>query len=159
MSSAMQQQQFGQEADKARAADIINQFNVANAQQVSRENVGSKNQAGLRNLSEQQRLAENAANVRNQQQQFNKGLVQQQFQNQMGLAGAKAGIYGNMANQQAQAGANTAAGIAGIGQGTGTILAGMLSPSKKTENTPSTVNNYFGTPTTLDLDKKFSDIV
>jgi hypothetical protein len=69
-------QQFGEQSDIARARDAINQFNTQNQQQVQGRNVASANQAGMRNLQEQQRLNENRAGIRNQQQVHNKDLLQ-----------------------------------------------------------------------------------
>jgi len=95
LASGMQQQQLGLAGQKASAADAIAQFNAQNRQNV----------AG-RNLSERQRIAEAGAATRNQQDIYNKGLIQQQFQNEMakatGVTGQQATLAGNL---QQQAGA------------------------------------------------------
>jgi hypothetical protein len=95
LASGMQQQQLGLAGQKASAADAIAQFNTQNRQNV----------AG-RNLSERQRIAEAGAATRNQQDIYNKGLIQQQFQNEMaratGVTGQQATLAGNL---QQQAGA------------------------------------------------------
>ena len=106
LASEMQRQQLGLAGQKASAADAINQFNTQLRQQT---NIGNKE-------SERQRAAQVAA-TKNQQEMYNKGLIQQQFQNQMarvtGVTGAQsnlANIYGQQAAaaqqaQQAQTGA------------------------------------------------------
>ncbi len=106
LASEMQQQQLGLAERKASAADAINQFNTQLRQQT---NIGNKEY-------ERQRAAQVAA-TKNQQEMYNKGLIQQQFQNQMarvtGVTGAQsnlANIYGQQAAaaqqaQQAQTGA------------------------------------------------------
>ena len=95
LASGMQQQQLGLAGQKASAADTIAQFNTQNRQNV----------AG-RNLSERQRIAEAGSATRNQQDIYNKGLIQQQFQNEMakatGVTGQQATLAGNL---QEQAGA------------------------------------------------------
>jgi hypothetical protein len=106
LASEMQRQQLGLAGQKASAADAINQFNTQLRQQT---NIGNKEY-------ERQRAAQVAA-TKNQQEMYNKGLIQQQFQNQMarvtGVTGAQsnlANIYGQQAAaaqqaQQAQTGA------------------------------------------------------
>lgn len=125
LSGQIQNQQFNQQSDIARAKDAINQFNTQNQQNVQQRNVAATNQAALRNLQEQQRIGEAGAAVKNVQQQANKGLLQTQFNNQLGLAGAKAGQYQNSAAATQQAGANLGQMYAGVGNGVGTGIAAL----------------------------------
>lgn len=113
----MQGQQFGQQAAIAQAKDYINQFNLQNSQNVSNTNVGTQNQAALRNLLNQQSLMNQNTQLGNQQQQYNKQLLQQQFNNQMGLASGRAGQYQGIAQANQQQAGNTANMYASIGQG------------------------------------------
>jgi hypothetical protein len=92
LGSQIRGQQFSEAAQKAQASDIINKFNVANRQQVAGQN-----------LAERQRIAEAQAASRNQQQLYNKQLIQQQFQNEMAKQGGIAGAYSGTAQQQMQA--------------------------------------------------------
>jgi len=101
MASQMSQQQLALAGQKASAKDVINQFNTQNRQSVA-----------ARNLAERQRIAEAGTAARNQQQMYNTGLIQQQFQNEIAKAGgvtggqtALANLYGQQAAaaQQAQA--------------------------------------------------------
>lgn len=106
LASGMQQQQLGLAGQKASAADAIAQFNT-------QQRMGVQSQ----NLASRQAIANQAAATRNQQEMYNKGLIQQQFQNEMakatGVTGgqtALANLYGQQAAaaqqaQQAQTGA------------------------------------------------------
>ena len=95
MASGMQQQQLGLAGQKASAADVINQFNTQQRMNVQSQNLGAR-----------QAIANQAAATRNQQEMYNKGLIQQQFQNQMAKATGVTGAQSNLAQQmQQQAGA------------------------------------------------------
>ncbi len=120
MSGQLRSQDYGEQSNLAKAKDLINQFNTQNAQGVQQRNVGSRNQAQLTNLQNQQNTANMNTELKNKQQIANKGLLQQQFGNQMNLAGAKAGQYQGQAQNADQQAAQTASMWAGIGQGVGT---------------------------------------
>ena len=95
LASGMQQQQLGLAGQKASAADAINQFNTQQRMGVQAQNLASK-----------QAIANQATATRNQQEMYNKGLIQQQFQNQMAKATGQNQATQNLANQymsQAQA--------------------------------------------------------
>ena len=95
MASQMSQQQLALAGQKASAADVINQFNTQNRQSVAAQNLAAR-----------QNIANQAAAARNQQELYNKGLIQQQFQNQMAKATGVTGQQSNLAQQYAaQAGA------------------------------------------------------
>lgn len=99
-------QQFGQQAQIAGANDAISKFNAANQQQQINQNVAARNDAAARNLAAKQVLANQNTELRNQQQQYNKGLKQQDFENLLNVNKARAGIAQSNANAQ---GANSAA--------------------------------------------------
>jgi hypothetical protein len=95
MASGMQQQQLGLAGQKASAADAIAQFNAQQRMGVQSQNLGSR-----------QAIANQAAATRNQQEMYNKGLIQQQFQNEMAKATGVTGQQSQMAtNLQQQAAA------------------------------------------------------
>lgn len=97
MAAQMQGQGLQLAGQKASAKDVINQFNVQNKQSVA-----------ARNLAERQRIAEAGTATRNQQQMYNAGLLQQQFQNEMAKATGQGAATSNLAGQymgQAQAAA------------------------------------------------------
>lgn len=131
LSTTMRNQDYGQKSDAARAQDAINSFNTQNAQSTQSRNVNSQNQAQQYNLTNSQNLANQSVQTRNQAQQYNKQLPQQNFNNQVTKANGVAGQYGNMANANAQQGANTAGMYAGIGQGVGTGLASFFKKGKE----------------------------
>lgn len=119
----IRQQSFGEKSDVAKAQDAIKSFNLQNQQGVQQRNVGSANQAQLRNIQEQQRLSEARAAQKNMAQQYNKELLQSQFGNQMQLAGARAGQYGSSATAAQDQAKRTADMWANIGSGIGTGAA------------------------------------
>jgi hypothetical protein len=109
LSSQVREQDFGEQARIAQATDMINQFNAQNQQGVQSRNVGSKNQAQMANLQNQQNILNQNVGLRNQQQQFNKGLSQQQFQNEITKQGLKSGANTQLGSNYAQSAANAAA--------------------------------------------------
>lgn len=123
MASGIRNQDYGQESDLARARDAINQFNVQNSQNVAGRNTSSANNAQQMNLQNRQNTANMNTETQNKQQIANKGLLQQQYNNQLNLANAKAGQYGNQANSQDTQAGQTAGMWAGIGQGVGTAFS------------------------------------
>lgn len=123
-------QQFGQQADIARAKDYINQFNTANTINNQRQNVAATNDAALKNLMSQQNLMNMNTQLSNQQQQYNKQLLQQQFNNQMALASGRAGQYQGVAQNAQQQAGRTADMYAGIGQGIDTGIGAIYSANQ-----------------------------
>lgn len=134
MASGLHSQDYGEASNTAKARDAIAQFNAQNAQNVTGRNTGAKNNAQASNLQNLQNTANMNVQNQNNQQIANKGLLQQQYNNQMGMANAKAGQYGNQASSQdAQAG-QTAGMWAGVGQGVGNAFS-AYGNNKKTDNT------------------------
>jgi len=115
----MRSQEFGEKSDVAKAKDAIEQFNLQQRAGVQQRNIGGLNEAQLRNLQEKQRISDSATNIRNQQQQYNKQLLQQQYENQMAKAKALSGEYGKESDAQHAAGQQSAQQISTIGQGIG----------------------------------------
>jgi len=91
----IQQQQFGQQAQIAGANDAINKFNAQNQQSVGLVNTQAKNAAMAQNLAEKQRVSDANTALRNQQQQYNKNLNQQQFDNAYKKAGGTSQALNN----------------------------------------------------------------
>lgn len=98
------QQEFGQQAQIAGANDAIAQFNARNKQDVANMNTQANNQAMAANLAEKQRIADTNVGQRNTQQQYNKQLAQQDFENKYKKAGGVANAYQNQAQNYNQAG-------------------------------------------------------
>lgn len=127
-------QEFGEQADVAKAKDLVNQFNTQNRQAVQTRNVGAQNQGQQLNNQNRQNIANQNTAQRNNAEQYNKQLSQQQFQNQMQRAGGMSGQYNNMAGAQNQQAGRIAQTYAGIGQGVDQIGAAMLSDETTKEN-------------------------
>lgn len=104
-------QDFSQQSEAARAKDVINQFNAQNRQNVASQNLGIKQQD---------------VGIKNQEQQYNKGLEQQQFSNKLtkeqAAANARSGVASSL---QAQSQAQAAAAQADAGAMRGLLGAGM----------------------------------
>lgn len=130
LGSQVQGQEFGQQAQQAQANDLISRFNTANAQQVNQANVGAQNQAQAGNLANAQSISNQNVGLQNYQQQYNKGLQQQQYQNQLQRAQGAAGQGNVVANFQNQAGQNVAKALGGLGQ-TGFGVAGSVYGNQK----------------------------
>ena len=118
MAGSIEQQQYGQLANAARAQDAINQFNTQSQNAAMAANVGAKNQAQATNLANAQTLANANTNLGNQQEMYNTQLLQQNFQNELAKAGGQAGVaqgvyQGNMAagNAAAQQGQQEGSGL------------------------------------------------
>lgn len=103
LGSRLETQQFGQEAEKAKAQDIINQFNTANRQNVQQANVGARNMAQATNLANRQNISNlNVSNL-NAEKLRRAQLIQDKFKNEMAKAQGIAGVYGQWAPaEQAQ---------------------------------------------------------
>lgn len=109
------QDKYNRDLNLARAEDARQNFNIQNQRIVQAANLQSK-----------QDIANRSTDLRNQQQMYNTGLQQQQFQNEMSKAGATGGAMGNLASmygQQAQAQAQRDASIIGAGAQLGSAFA------------------------------------
>lgn len=122
MATGIRNQDYSQESDLARARDAIAQFNTQNAQNVNMRNTNSRNQAQQLNLQNAQNLRNLNVEQNNKEQIHNKGLLQNQFNNQLNLATAKSGQYQNQAQADQAKAAQQAGMWAGIGQGVGTLI-------------------------------------
>lgn len=109
-------QEFGEKGQKASAADRINMFNTQNLQSVNAANVGAQNRAQEMNLVNKQNISNQNVGAANAQEQYNKGLIQQQFDNQVkqlsGASGQAAGLA-QTAQRGGQIAGNTMSNIGG----------------------------------------------
>lgn len=112
-------QQYGEQANLAKAQDAINTFNTQNAQNVSNTNVGLNNSANMYNLQNKQNISNANTDMSNKEQLYNKNLYQQDFQNRMGLASGRANAQVGAANNYNQQADRTAQQWAGVGSGVG----------------------------------------
>lgn len=114
LSGQIRGQDYQQEADRARSQDIINQFNTQNRQNVLNQNTDRINQAQGQNLAQRQSIADANTATRNQQQQYNKNLYQQDFENRYKKAGGTAQAYQNQADTLGQQGKDRREVVGGL---------------------------------------------
>lgn len=124
LAGQMNSQQFGQRSQIAQAQDAINRFNITNSQNVANQNVGNQNQAQMTNLQAQQALENQRAANANTQEEHNKALAQQQFQNRIQQAGGQARANTTLGNAQANSANGTAGMYAGIAGGIANAATG-----------------------------------
>ena len=147
LAGQMQQQQFAQQMQKAQAADAISQFNASMKANTNQQNWAAQNNAQAQNTAMAQQLENQRVANLNQQQAYNAGLIQQQFQNQLQKANPQAAAAQNMAGTLLQQGANKAAAWNTIGQGLSQTGAGVgealikYNPSSTTSNTATNSTN------------------
>lgn len=110
-------QEFGEEAQKAQAADIIARYNAMNAQQIQGASVGARNVAQAGNLAQAQDIMNRNVAGSNVQQQYNKQIPMQLFQAQMAKAQAMTSPTRQLAGDYAARGEATAQGIKNIAGG------------------------------------------
>ena len=130
MAGQLRSQDFSQDARIAEAKDAVNRFNTQNQINRQQRNVGSQNQAQMSNLDRLQAIKNQNAAIRNQQQMNNKGLIQQQFQNEMQRAGGMTGQLGGIAQSRDAAAGRTGDMYARIGTGLGRIASDMFKTDK-----------------------------
>lgn len=146
----MRSQDFGEQSDIAKAKDQIAQFNASQRANTGAANTGALNAAQAANLAEKQRIADAGVNTSNAQQEYNKQLIQKQFDNQMQLNSAKANALVGQANNYNQQANQTGAMVSGIGAGIGQgLMAGaMMNKPAATPATPATSNLGMYNPAT-----------
>lgn len=117
LASGMEAQDFSRGTQERGYRQAIDQFNAQNRQNVAEKNLGIKQQD---------------IGLQNQQQMYNKELLQQQFQNQQGLTQMKSNArlgqatnLQNQANAMAQAGAQKSGALGSVaGMAAGAALGG-----------------------------------
>jgi len=148
LAGQMRQQQVGEQADIARAKDEISRFNLANRQRVGETNVGERNRAQLLNLQQQQARENQRATLANQQQMYNKDLIQQNYRDRLAKLQGQLKLKSQFADAQAAsatAGAERKRGafegiVGGAIQG-GTGGFGFANGGLVDENMMSDINN------------------
>lgn len=116
--NAMQGQQNQQANTVAAAQNAMQQFNAANQQNASEANANRSQEAGTMNLANRQQVSNNNVGVKNTRTQYNAGVPQQVFNNEMakaqGMAGAASNI-GDMYQKQGQQQAGITSGLINTG--------------------------------------------
>jgi hypothetical protein len=107
LASSYRDQDFSEQAKRAQAQDMINQFNAQTTNQAGQYNVGNRNPAQQLNNAEAQRIADANVGIRNKGRdtRANAGVTNwnQKYQQAAGKSGAantSAGYYGQQAQGQ-----------------------------------------------------------
>lgn len=144
----MQEAEFNRGATKAGAQNAIDAANAAMMNQGNMYNTQTANTAQATNLGEKQRISEGNVGLANEQEQSNKSLPQQAFENEMAKQAAIAGTYNSWANAAAAKRAQktgfqnqlTAGALQAGGKAAGSMIGGpaaaaapSFSPSNPTE--------------------------
>lgn len=130
----MEEQDYRQKSDAARAADAIGLFNTQNAQGVMNRNVDRGNSADQWNLTNKQNTSDKNTALSNFEQQYNKELYQQDFDNRAKRAAGLSGQYGQQAAGEVSRGQSAAQMWGGIGQGVGKIALSAMDEKSKDED-------------------------
>lgn len=118
MAGSMRTQAYGEQAQAAQAQQLINQFNAQNTQAQLNQRAQAQNAAQAANLSNAQNIMNQNTALSNQEEMYRASIPQQNYQNALGLAGAKAGVNfntANMLNQQSGQSLSTVGALAGAG--------------------------------------------
>lgn len=127
MATGLRGQEVQEQSDVARARDAIEQFNTQQRQAQKLRDLERINQSRAQNVAAKQQYADQAANIRNQQEMYNKGLIQQQYQNQLQKAGAISGAQQNLAGSLMQTGAAQQEGFQNLLGGAAKLGAAAIS--------------------------------
>lgn len=135
----IQQQQFGEQAQKAQAQDIINQFNTQNQVQQQARNVGAQNQAQAANLGNAQSLANANTQQSNQELLRQNQAQRQQYLDTLNRAKTISDAAGGYNSQMQAAGQAASSAAAAPWQAVG--AGGMTIGSQVMKNSGSNNNN------------------
>lgn len=108
-------QDFSEQAQKASAADKINMFNTENLRDVNQRNTGMLNRSQELNLANRQKISDDNTRLGNSEQMYNKGLAQQQYENEMKRTAGATGQYKNVADNEQKGGQMLGNTIGNIG--------------------------------------------
>lgn len=131
---------YNRAADVATAQDAIQRFNAS-----------TRNQANQYNTTSRQNLANQTSSNANEQQMYNKGLLQQDYTNRLNRATAQAGMNTNYASNQAQNALTAGAGKAnmysqiasGVGNAAGALGNYYNNQQDPNANKKKTNNNSY----------------
>ena len=115
LAGSMRGQEFGEQAARAQAQDAINRFNAANQMSANQFNVSGR-----------QGIANQGVDLRNQATQYNTGLAQQNYENQLNKAAAAAAARGQnigMIGQKRAEDLQTQGNMIGSAMQVGTAIA------------------------------------
>lgn len=108
LAGSIQGQDFNQQSQIATANDAISKFNAQNRQNVNQFNTAANNEAQAKNLAARQSIADQNTQLRNTQQQYNKNLIQENFENELKKRAGQSGTAQFNAEAQGQNSQNRA---------------------------------------------------
>lgn len=138
LAGSVRGQDLGVEEMRARALDDRNRFLYENSAARQRSNVGALNEAQQANLANKQRLSEMNINQANTEMQRQQQAKRDYFQDQLGLASAKASALNNQASQYQAAGQQKADMWSGVGSAVGQGFGAYATAKAKTPTSAST---------------------
>lgn len=129
MATQMRTQDVSEQSDKARAQDVINQFNTANRQAVASRNTAATNNANEYNVRNTQDVANRNTGVANDQARARASAVQQDLENRRskatGISTAANNYAGQLQNQQDRTNQTVGSTISGVA-GAGMTIADLI---------------------------------
>lgn len=125
----IENQQFGEQAQKAQAQNAINQWNAQNQTQNNQFNAGNQQQANIYNTTNQQEVSNQNTGLTNARTQYNAQVPETVFNNQLQKATGQANVSGKQADQAMQAGQQEAGLIGGLIGGASQMGAAGLAPT------------------------------
>lgn len=120
----IQETDYKTASDKARANDAINLFNTQNMVGMQQRNIDRANDASQYNLGVKQDISNRNVGTSNYEQEKNKSLIQQDFENRKAKAAGLSDQYGGQAAQATQQGQATGNMWGGVASGIGTLAQG-----------------------------------
>ncbi len=114
MAGNIRGQDFSQDSKIADAKDAIQRFNTSNRNSMNMYNTGARNDAQVANLNAKQNIANKNVDMRNDEQQRNKNVYQQQFDNKMTKAAPQAGARRSDAKQWRESSGEAEEGMSDI---------------------------------------------
>jgi len=131
LASGMENTDYNRQANLANAQRGRETTNLQNRINTEGSNVDRFNRALEANTGRLNTTSDKNVALRNDQQQFNKNLVNQGFNQQLSLANARAGAGRDTANMNNSNADRTAGMAAGIGRGIGSGILAAGAPSNK----------------------------
>lgn len=135
MAQAIESGDYNRAANIAKERDTIANFNAQLQAGAQQRNVASQNEALARNLSNAQRIADANTGTRNVQQQHNKSLLQQEYENKLKRLSGMSGASANLSNAYAARGDATARQSQMIGSGIGSLMGKAFAKPNVNTNT------------------------
>lgn len=146
LGGSIRQQSFTEQDRIASAKDAIANFNAQQRAGAQSRNVAAERNRQGTNLAARQSIADRNTGLSNEQQQYNKNLLQRDFENRMRRAQAASGAYSGAAQQrqgQADATGNMWAGIGtGAGRAFATYAAGQNNQTQTPQYKKQPIDSY-----------------